>query len=218
MVNPFLPVLRRVHRLPWFIGAPAVAIGAIVLAVAANYFTADLFHETCLNERNPLTGEFEPSNCGEGAKVARASADNPRPDTGAPSPPTQGTASPTNAPALPPASTPAAGVLATGMFQDGDPGHDGAGIAEIQRLPDGSLNLLLKSFTVTNGPDLQIVLSRSANGRYSGDDLVLQKLKANNGTQNYAIPAGTDLSLYRSVVIWCRPFNIVFAYATLEVQ
>ena len=214
MVNPFLPVLRRVHRLPWFIGAPAVAIGAIVLAVAANYFTADLFHETCLNERNPLTGQFEPSNCGEGAKVARAT-----PPAASTPKPTQVTASPTDAPAPPPpAATPAAGVLATGMFQDGDPGHDGAGIAEIQRLPDGSLNLLLKSFTVTNGPDLQIVLSRSANGRYSGDDLVLQKLKANNGTQNYAIPAGTDLSLYRSVIIWCRPFNIVFAYATLEVQ
>lgn len=47
---------------------------------------------------------------------------------------------------------------------------------------------------------------------------MLEKLKANNGTQNYAIPAGTDLSLYKSVIIWCRPFDVTFAYAILEVR
>jgi hypothetical protein len=101
------------------------------------------------------------------------------------------------------------------MFVDGDPGHDGSGTAEIQRLPDGTLNLFLRGFSVTNGPDLFVVLSRDPGGNYSDGDLVLERLKANHGNQNYVIPAGTDLSLYRSVLIWCRSFNVDFAYATL---
>lgn len=91
-------------------------------------------------------------------------------------------------------------------------------MAELQRLADGTLNVLLKDFSVTNGPDLQVVLSKSADGDYSGEDLVLSKLKANNGAQNYTIPAGTDLAQYKSVIIWCKPFDVVFAYAPLEAQ
>jgi hypothetical protein len=36
------------------------------------------------------------------------------------------------------------------------------------------------------------------------------------GNQNYDIPAGTDLSRYQSVVIYCKPFHVVFATATLR--
>jgi hypothetical protein len=258
MANPLLPILERIHRVPWLVTVPVVTVGAIALAAAANYFTADLFHETCLNERNPLTGQFEPSNCGEGAKVARAldgdaesptprsdaNGDAPKPTpTNAPANPASspplatpasspspaapsapgGTPSPQTTPAKtptspPPTSTPEGGVLAVGTFRDGEPGHDGSGTVELQRLRDGSLNLLLKGFSVTNGPDLQVVLSRSADGDYGDGDLVIQKLKANNGTQNYAIPDGTDPSAYRTVIIWCRPFDVTFAYAILEVQ
>ena len=120
---------------------------------------------------------------------------------------------PTTAP--PPA--PAPGVVAKGAFRDGAPGHSGSGQAEIQRLADGSLNIRLANFSVTNGPDLIVYLSPSAND-YTSGGLNLGKLKANNGNQNYAIPAGTDLSKYNSVVIWCQSFPTVFAYASLEVQ
>ena len=30
--------------------------------------------------------------------------------------------------------------------------------------------------------------------------------------------ADIDLSQYKSVAVWCRAFNIVFGYATLEAQ
>lgn len=48
-----------------------------------------------------------------------------------------------------------------------------------------------------------------------GQFLDLGELKGNVGSQNYEIPAGTDLSIYNSVVIYCQPFHVVFATATL---
>ncbi|MGI8831251.1 MAG: DM13 domain-containing protein, partial [Nitrososphaeraceae archaeon] len=41
------------------------------------------------------------------------------------------------------------------------------------------------------------------------------KLKANNGNQNYDIPAATDLSKYDTILIWCRPFSVLFGSAEL---
>ena len=38
----------------------------------------------------------------------------------------------------------------------------------------------------------------------------------NLGNQNYEIPAGVDLSEYQGVVIYCVPFHVVFATATLS--
>jgi hypothetical protein len=138
-------------------------------------------------------------------------------DTSKPSATPPGT--PTSQPTTPaPSPTPAGpGVLASGSFVDGEPGHEGSGDAEIQRLADGSLNLFLSNFSVTNGPDLVVVLSEDpagSRGSVSGG-LTLDALKANNGNQNYAIPAGTDVSRFKSVIIYCKSFPTVFAYATL---
>ena len=48
-----------------------------------------------------------------------------------------------------------------------------------------------------------------------GEYLDLGSLKGNVGNQNYEIPSGTDLSQFKSVVIYCVPFHVVFATATL---
>jgi Electron transfer DM13 len=184
-------------KVPWFVSAPLVVAAAGLFGALSYMFAGDLFYETCANERNLLTGEFEPSNCGEGAKVAGAQQ--------------QGGGGTPNAPG--------GAVVASGSFRDGDATHDGSGSVELQRLPGGKLNLLLKDFSVTNGPDLFVVLSVSDGGDYSSRDVVLQPgLKANNGTQNYDIPEGTDVTRFKSVIIWCRQFDVTFAYAPLEVQ
>ena len=215
---------RAVTGLPWWIAAPGVVLLTAGVAVFAFVFTSDLFNETCVNERNLLTGELAPSNCGDGARIAA-----PEPEPSASRPPTDEpvgmdpTATPT--PGSQPSSTPGSpapaatpegpGVLAAGTFEDGEPGHDGSGGVEVQRLADGSLNVFISSLSVTNGPDLFVVLSRDPGGDYADGDLVLEALSANHGNQNYAIPAGTDVSQFRSVVIWCRAFDVTFAYATL---
>ena len=44
----------------------------------------------------------------------------------------------------------------------------------------------------------------------------LGKLKGNIGNQNYFILDGVDISILGSVVIYCKPFHVVFSVATLE--
>ncbi len=44
----------------------------------------------------------------------------------------------------------------------------------------------------------------------------LGSLKGNIGNQNYEIPADVDLSTYKGVVIYCMPFHVVFATASLD--
>lgn len=63
-----------------------------------------------------------------------------------------------------------------------------------------------------------VILSTDANGSRGsvGSGLSLGALIATDGNQNYGIPAGTDLSKYRSVIIYCKSFPTVFAYAPLE--
>ena len=112
-------------------------------------------------------------------------------------------------------------ALATGTFIAGStPGDKADGKATIYRLEDGKPLLRLEDFSTTNGPDLFVVLSSSANpdqdGLKNGAYLQLDALKGNVGNQNYDLPADVDLSQYKSVVIWCRTFNIVFGYATLQ--
>jgi hypothetical protein len=109
-------------------------------------------------------------------------------------------------------------VVLQGQFQDADSFHQGSGSATIYQLPDGAQILRLEDFSVTNGPDLHVLLATSPapTGRDDlGDYLDLGSLKGNVGNQNYEIAASTDLSQFKSVVIYCQPFHVVFATATL---
>lgn len=105
-----------------------------------------------------------------------------------------------------------------GQFEDFDDFHRGSGTATIYELEDGSQVLRLEDFEVTNGPDLHVLLVPHDNPGASGDlegYLDLGQLKGNIGDQNYDIPAGMDLSGYGSVVIYCKPFHVIFSVATL---
>jgi hypothetical protein len=80
--------------------------------------------------------------------------------------------------------------------------------------------LRLEEFDVTNGPDLHVILSKNpapTNRVEVGNEYVdLGQLKGNQGNQNYVIPDYIDLLQYQSVVIYCVPFHVVFAIATLN--
>ncbi len=114
-----------------------------------------------------------------------------------------------------PADTPA--VIAIGTFMDADNFHKGSGTATLYTLADGSNVVRLEDFEVTNGPDLHVLLSTSDDPAADlGDYLDLGSLKGNVGNQNYDIPAGVDVSLYRSVIIYCDPFDVLFASASFS--
>lgn len=103
-------------------------------------------------------------------------------------------------------------VIATGTFQDGEPGHVSSGMARL--LHDGSVHVLrFENFTVTNGPGLRVYLTNGP--RVAGGDLDLGPLKSSHGSSNYPIPQGMDPRSYGYVVIWCVPFSVTFGYAAL---
>jgi hypothetical protein len=98
--------------------------------------------------------------------------------------------------------------------------HTTSGQAIVTEFPDGRRVLRFEDFATSNGPDLRVYLSAGSSdagfGKEYGEDFVeLGRLKGNLGSQNYEIPAGTDLSNYRNAVVWCARFSVGFGVATL---
>ena len=111
--------------------------------------------------------------------------------------------------------------LKVGSFRDQDSFHKGSGQATIYHGADGSLVLRLEDFKSTNGPDLHVILSPSQNPKNqaqvkSPGYVDLGKLKGNVGNQNYSIPDEVDISAQGSVVIYCKPFHVIFSVASLQ--
>lgn len=109
--------------------------------------------------------------------------------------------------------------LLSGSFSGADDFHQGSGTAAIYQLEDGSNILRFEDFDVTNGPDLHVLLvpNEDPTGREDITGYVdLGSLKGNVGNQNYEIPADVDIDDYGSIVIYCQPFHVLFASATLS--
>ena len=105
-------------------------------------------------------------------------------------------------------------LLLTGSFIGvGDGIHDAQGVAKVIPIEGRGDILRLEELVVTNGPDLYVYLSTD---KSASDFVNLGRLKANIGNQNYLIPAGTDLSKYDTVLIWCRAFSVLFGSAELK--
>lgn len=200
---------RLLLKLPWFVATPAVVGLAAAVALAMNLALSDYFERTFLDEADPLAGIAEAAAVTPAASQTGPAASTPEDADGGESP---------LATAVDPAAAGTPGVIAQGPFRDGDPGHNGEGTAKILRAPDGSLVLRLEEFSVTNGPDLFVILSTDPGGSRgsASDGLDLGGLRATDGNINYQIPVGTDVTSYKSAIIYCRQFNVVFAIATLE--
>lgn len=111
-------------------------------------------------------------------------------------------------------------VLAQGQFHGADAIHKGSGTAIIYKLADESRLLRLQEFRVTNGPALDALLVAHPNPKdwhdIKDDYLDLGELKGNVGNQNYGIPFDVDITRYKSAVIFCVAFRVVFSTATLN--
>lgn len=101
--------------------------------------------------------------------------------------------------------------------------HPTSGRASVYQAPDGKRGLRLTDFMTSNGPDVHVVLAQSVDESLKQDfvkgqlnTVELGPLKANQGNQNYDLPASTDLSKYDVVVIYCERFNVVFGIAKLD--
>ena len=113
-------------------------------------------------------------------------------------------------------------VIARGSFISHENGTTGS--VRVLQLADRSRVLRIDDLDTSNRPDLYVWLAAAPvkegrDGWFVFDDdehVSLGRLKGNIGDQNYELPADFDLGQYKSVVIWCRTFNVVFGYATLD--
>ncbi|MDP3208317.1 MAG: DM13 domain-containing protein [Rhodoglobus sp.] len=112
--------------------------------------------------------------------------------------------------------------LASGTFISH--AHETTGTVRIVQNPDGTRVLAIENLSTTNGPDVRVWLSAadslegSAGISAAGgaEFLELGLIKGNVGNQVYEIPADADLSLYRSVDLWCLQFGVSFGGAQLN--
>ncbi len=112
-------------------------------------------------------------------------------------------------------------VKSQGAFHDG--AHATKGTATIYEVGGGKHVLRLTGFETSNGPDVHVVLGKSADA--SDSDTVksagytdLGSLKGNIGDQNYDVPSDVNLSDVKSVTIWCKRFSVNFGTAPLAVN
>ena len=112
-------------------------------------------------------------------------------------------------------------TLVTGKFHGKV--HKTEGRATIYQEADGKLVLRLTKIKTSNGPDVHVILVATTDAmddanflKDNTEKLELGKLKGNEGDQNYEIPAGTDLTKFQTVSIYCERFNANFGAAPLE--
>lgn len=180
-------VVRRHRRASVLVAAVVLAVGLPVGWVLGS----PLFIRTELTEVSPL-GSTQPSSAPSAPLGPSSSPGDPGPSA-APGP---------------------AIVVLQGEFHGADEFHFGSGRALLVETAPGQYALRFEEFSVRNGPDLFVYLSPSADG-YADGALELGGLKASDGSFNYEVPAGTDISRFRSAVIWCRAFSVLFATAPL---
>jgi hypothetical protein len=200
-------------------------VGAVALVVLA---ASPLFFNTRVDEEFITVAPAAPTAISAEAAVA-PTAIPAEPLAEAPAAPTAIPAVEQAAQALVVAEAPAAPTavpevpvaLSSGSFTRVDALHAAEGNATIYRTPEGELVLRLEEFASTNGPDLYVALSghpmpRSSAEAHDDGYLEIARLKANQGNQNYTLPADIDIDAFKSVVIYCRAFSVVFSTAELR--
>ena len=115
--------------------------------------------------------------------------------------------------------------IAQAMFihaNPSDPVHYGKGSVEVLKGKSGSNLLHLKpDFKVGPGPRFHVYLADKSKIMNSADfkaakKIDLGRLRSFEGSQVYEVPKGTDISPVKSVVIWCKEFNVLISPATLK--
>lgn len=104
-------------------------------------------------------------------------------------------------------------ALLRGSFVDGDSFHKVSGTALVVGQNGERILRLEDDFKSINGPDLYVWLVKD--GGVDAGYVEVSRLKGNQGGQNYTIPAGTDLTEYSNIYIWCRAFGVLFGSAKL---
>lgn len=208
------------------IGAGGLIVGAAVIAFL--YWTiSPLFLNQRVEEDFPAVASLASPEPSPTPQPSATPAPSPTiavvTNTALASSPTPAaSATPEPTPTPEPSPTPSEPIaLFAGSFTQIDRLHGADGRAVVYRLPDGQLVLRLEDLNAKNGPDLYVGLSgavmpRSNQELFDQGYLELARLKGNQGNQNYELPSDLSIEQYRSVVIYCKAFSVIFSTADFE--
>lgn len=140
--------------------------------------------------------------------------------TATPTPEPQPTDTATPEPTATDTSVPAEPVaILSGEFEGVGGDYTGSGSVTVYQQDGVGRTLEFNDFSVTSGPGLVVVLSSNPDvhlTRSIKEHVELGDLQSFTGDQAYQIPDDVDLAEYPVAVIYCKPFNAVFATATLQ--
>lgn len=231
------------HRRGWIAAAARhpfrtaiVIIVLVAVTVPPGYWAlSPLWTRTVLQEASPL----DAAAIAPPVVTVPMSGETPTPSPPTPTPPA--TATPERAPDAPPdgqtpasvpptatpqpqptpapqpTATPAAfepRITALGMLAGADDFHFASGTVLLIETAPGSFTLRFEGVSIRNGPDLFVYLTADPGGSLDGATK-LGGLKATDGSFNYEVPPGLDVSAATSVVVWCDAFAVLFATAPL---
>lgn len=99
--------------------------------------------------------------------------------------------------------------------------HSGGGNVKIVKNGDRYQLVFSEDFSVTPGPYLVVHVSHAGNPGSAKElkqngTIELGRLKGFSGVQTYDLPEDFNLDQAKSVVIFCKPFQVVFAVATFQ--
>jgi hypothetical protein len=177
----------------WFGGHPVRLGGALVALAALSllvwYLGSPLFVRTVANEALPTVAPSVGASGGFPSTTGVLSEATP---------------------------TPGPRVVLSGELGYVDAIHNGKGPVRVVEV-GGQRFVRFEEVAITNAPDIHVYLSRDTGGKWvEATSLYLGALKATNGSFNYDVPAGADLSSYKSVVVWCRAFSVLITWADLS--
>ena len=193
----------------WAAGAVVGVIGLVAFAAISWWLASPLFDE---GERVEEGLGFQVAGMPATATPTQAAATQATSTTDA-------TATPAAAAATQDAaqSRGTGDLIAMGDLEGSDSFHTASGQVFLVRSPDGEVILRFQDFEVRNGPDLFIYLTPDPDGDVHVDGAInLSEIKGTSGSVNYEVPADVDVESFRSAVVYCRAFSVIFATAQLE--
>ena len=98
--------------------------------------------------------------------------------------------------------------MRTGELKGTDAEHPASGKVI---LAEGKIQL--QDVNITNAPDPRVILAKNFD---EASSVRCGPLKSFTGSHEYAIPAGTKVEDYDSVVIWCDEFSVPIGQAKLS--
>ena len=203
----------RQYPVRWAAGAVVGVVGLVVFAAVSWWLASPLFDE---GERLEEDLGFQVAGMATTPTPMQAPAATPTADASDDATATPAASTVTATPE-PTQATGAGELIAMGELIGSDSFHTASGQVLLVRSPDGEVILRFQDFEVRNGPDLFIYLTPDPEGDVHVDGAInLSEIKATSGSVNYDVPMDVDPDVFRSAVVYCRAFSVIFATAMLQ--